>query len=50
MAKEVTCPPCGKVMRAEGDDELVSMVQTHARTEHASELDREHILSSAREV
>jgi len=50
MAKEVTCPPCGEVMRADDDDELVAKVQSHAMEQHGSELDREHIVASAREV
>jgi predicted small metal-binding protein len=50
MTKEVTCPPCGTVLSGEGDDELVTIVQDHAKREHGSEPDRAHILESAREV
>ncbi|MGD0084294.1 MAG: DUF1059 domain-containing protein [Acidimicrobiales bacterium] len=50
MAKEVTCPPCGEVIRADDDDELVATVQSHAKEQHGGDLDREHILTSAREV
>lgn len=50
MAKEVTCPPCGEVIRAESDDELVSKVQQHAKEQHETDLDREHILTAAREA
>lgn len=50
MSKEVTCPPCGQVMKADDDDELVSMVQSHAKETRNAELDKDHILASAREV
>ncbi|HLG68307.1 MAG TPA: DUF1059 domain-containing protein [Acidimicrobiales bacterium] len=50
MAKEVTCPPCGQVIRGESDDDLVANVQRHAKEQHDRNLDREHILESAREV
>ena len=50
MTKEVTCPPCGEVMHAESDDELVTKAQMHAKEHHDSDLDREHILSSMREL
>lgn len=50
MAKEVTCPPCGEVIRAESDDELVSKVQQHAKERHDTDLERDHILASAREA
>ncbi|HXZ83458.1 MAG TPA: DUF1059 domain-containing protein [Acidimicrobiales bacterium] len=50
MAKEVTCQPCGEVIRAEDDDELVAKVQSHAKEQHGKDLDREDVLASAREV
>jgi predicted small metal-binding protein len=51
MAKEVTCPPCGEVITADGDDELIAKVQTHAKEHHDMDVvDREHILAEAREV
>ena len=50
MEKEVTCPPCGETMRADNDDDLVQMVQDHAKSEHNTDLTADHILASAREV
>jgi hypothetical protein len=52
MAKEVVCPPCGEVLRGENDDELVANVLSHAKTHghEGSDADRDHILSTAREV
>ncbi len=50
MAKEVTCPPCGEVIRGANDDDLVAKVQQHAKEHHQLDLDREHILESAREA
>ena len=46
MAKVVTCP-CGEVMRAETDDELVSLVQEHGKAVHQQEVTREDALSMA---
>lgn len=50
MARELTCPPCGEVIGGESDDDLVANVQQHAKERHDLDLDREHILSSSREV
>ena len=50
MAKQVTCPPCGAVLSADTDDELVAKVQQHARDDHGAELTAEHILGQAQEV
>jgi predicted small metal-binding protein len=52
MAKEVTCPPCGEVLRGENDDELVSAVIGHAKSHghEVGETERDQILSEAREV
>ena len=50
MAKEVTCPPCGEVMRAESDDELVAIVKVHAKDQHGADLDRDDILATAVEA
>lgn len=57
MAKEVTCPPCGAVIRGEDDAQLIANAREHAR-EHNHEMpvgltDEQidaHILSEAREV
>ena len=49
--KAVHCP-CGKVVEAETDDDLVSQVQQHVREDHPeleSEYTREKILSLAEE-
>lgn len=52
MAKEVTCPPCGEIIRGESDDELVSNVISHAKSHghEVGEADRDQILSEAREA
>ena len=50
MAKEVTCPPCGVVLRADDDEELIRIVQEHARADHDTELNAQDIIESAREV
>ncbi len=34
MAKQVTCPRCKEVFRAEDDDEIVAKMQQHARERH----------------
>lgn len=50
MAKELTCPPCGEIIRGESDDELVENVQRHAKEQHDTDLSREQILADAREA
>ena len=50
MAKEVTCPPCGEVLRADSDEEIVATVKQHAHDEHGHELTAEQILETAREA
>jgi predicted small metal-binding protein len=47
--KQVSCD-CGKVIRAEGDDQLVTAVQKHAREVHDMPLTREQVLSMAEPV
>jgi hypothetical protein len=57
MAKEVTCPPCGAIVRGDDDADLIVNVRQHA-VEHGHELPEgmtheqmeAHILSEAREV
>lgn len=44
--KKVTCD-CGKTMRAPGDDQLVAVVQKHAKDVHNMTLTREQVLSMA---
>lgn len=46
MAKVVTCP-CGEVIRADSDDELVGLVQKHGRDVHSQEVSREDALAMA---
>ena len=44
--KKVTCD-CGKTMRGANDDELVSIVQQHAKEVHNMPLTREQVLAMA---
>ena len=46
MIKSLECP-CGTVVRAENDDELVALAQEHAREVHQMELTREQALEMA---
>ena len=49
MAKQVNCP-CGKTIRGETDDELVTNVEEHVRTDHPDQVgqrSREDILAMA---
>ena len=46
MAKVVTCP-CGQVLRADTDDELVRLVQAHCKEVHNQELSREDVMATA---
>ncbi len=46
MAKVVNCP-CGQVIKAETDDELVSQVQQHGKDVHNQEVKREDVLAMA---
>ena len=46
MAKVVNCP-CGSVLRAETDDELVALVQEHGKAVHQQEVTREDALAMA---
>ena len=46
MANVVNCP-CGAVIRAETDDELVALVQQHGKKVHNQEVPRESVLSMA---
>ena len=47
MTKEIRCP-CGYVIRAETDDELVAEAQQHAKEAHDMELSRPEALAMAR--
>jgi predicted small metal-binding protein len=44
--KKVTCD-CGKTMRAPNDEELVTIVQKHAKDVHNMTLTREQVLAMA---
>ena len=44
--KKVTCD-CGKTMRGANDDELVSIVQRHAKDVHNMTLTRDQVLAMA---
>ena len=46
MAKAVTCP-CGETMRADGDDELVRLVQEHGEAVHDQDVSRADALVMA---
>jgi predicted small metal-binding protein len=45
--KKVTCPPCGAEFKSHSDDELVALVQNHAKVFHRHDLSRDHILQEA---
>jgi predicted small metal-binding protein len=47
--KQVSCD-CGKVIREETDDRLVTRVQDHAREVHNMDLSREQVLAMAEPV
>ncbi len=43
--KRITCPPCGNILSADTDDELVVIGQEHARVEHNTYLTADYILA-----
>lgn len=47
MQKVINCP-CGFVVEAESDDQLVERAQNHARQVHQMELTREQALAMAK--
>jgi predicted small metal-binding protein len=47
MEKEIHCP-CGTVLRAEDESELVRQAQRHAREAHDMDLSTEDALAMAR--
>ncbi len=46
MAKVVNCP-CGDVIKANTDDELVRLVPQHGKDIHSQEVKREDVLAMA---
>jgi predicted small metal-binding protein len=44
MSKEVTSPACGEVVRADSEDDLVSLAQSHAKENHDTDLPRDRVL------
>jgi predicted small metal-binding protein len=49
MKKEIECP-CGYVIRADDEEELVKRAQKHASESHGMELTSEQALEMARPV
>jgi predicted small metal-binding protein len=47
MQKVINCP-CGFVVRAEDDEQLVAKAQEHAKQVHQMDLSREQALAMAR--
>ena len=47
MEKVINCP-CGFVLKAENDDQLVRMAQKHASEVHQMDLTREQALAMAK--
>ena len=47
MEKVINCP-CGFVVRADSDEDLVARAQTHAKEVHQMDLSREQALAMAR--
>ncbi|HUK29306.1 MAG TPA: DUF1059 domain-containing protein [Candidatus Acidoferrales bacterium] len=49
MAKEVTCsPPCSFRVRSESEDELVTLVQQHAKTMHNMNVSKSDVMGMAK--
>jgi len=49
MAKAVNCP-CGEVIKADTDNELVKLVQAHGKEVHQQEVSREEAMAMAQPV
>ncbi len=47
MAKVIECP-CGTILRADADEELVRLAQEHALQTHSIPLSRDQALAMAR--
>ena len=50
MPREITGPTCGEVVRANGDEELVPLVQGHAKERHGSDVCRHRTPARIREA
>ncbi len=49
--KRVMCPPpCGSEFKVHDDNELVEIVQRHAKAKHNKNISREEIMKMAREA
>jgi hypothetical protein len=48
MSISLTCGPSGTVITGETEEELVTILQAHAREHENTELSREHILAEIR--
>jgi predicted small metal-binding protein len=48
--KKATCPPCGAEFKVEDTDELVEIVQRHAKTQHNKGLAREETLKAVEDA
>ncbi len=49
--KRVTCPaPCGAEFKVHEDNELVEIVQKHAKTKHNKDVSREDVLRMAKQA
>ena len=49
MEKAVNCP-CGEVIKADTDNELVKLVQAHGKEVHQQEVSREEAMAMAQPV
>jgi len=47
MPLSITCPPCGQVLLAEDEDDLIVLVQGHVRDEHGTLVDADEVLEHA---
>jgi predicted small metal-binding protein len=50
MAKEVSCAVCSFRIRTDDDSEMVSILQTHAKSHHNKNLTADGILGQAKSV
>ncbi|WP_255150976.1 DUF1059 domain-containing protein [Halorarius halobius] len=50
MTRELQCPDCEFMIRSESTDQLVEMVQQHAKESHDMEMSRSDVMDIARTV